>query len=121
MNATAELNLDDLTRRLGEVRDRLIRTRRDDFPAIYRLKKEQDRLRRLAKAYAADADEYRSTDDLLAELQSRRDAMEQIRRESVYVEGTAEVNIEMHTARGTTSLAQRISHLEDILTARGVL
>lgn len=120
MNATDELSLNDLTRQLGAVRDQLLRTRRDDFPEVYRLKKEQDRLRRLAKKFAADSDDYRTSEDLMAELTTRREALERIRRESVYVGGTAEVNIEMHNARGTTSLTQRISHLEDILTKRGL-
>jgi hypothetical protein len=121
MEAAGGLTLDGLTRQLAAVRDRLLHLAADDFAGKYRVKVEQDRLRNLARAFASDADAYRSSKDLLAELDSRKQALETIRREMVYLGEGAKVNIEMRAARGTDQLVQRIAHLETILQERGNL
>ena len=116
-----ELTLDDLIRRLAAVRDRLLSLAPDDFAGKYRVKLEQDRLRNLAKPFSRDPDSSRSSDDLLAELDSRKQALETIRREMVYLGDGAKVNIEMRAALGTDNLVRRIAHLESILKRRGAL
>ncbi len=121
MEVAGELTLDGLTRQLGAVRIRLLQLAPDDFAGKYRVKVEQDRLRNLARAFARDTDGYRPSKDLLAELDSRNQALETIRREMVYVGAAAKVNIEMRAARGTDQLVQRIAHLETILKERGDL
>jgi hypothetical protein len=57
----------------------------------------------------------------LAELDSRKQALETIRREMVYLGDGAKVNIEMRAARGTDNLVRRIAHLESILKGRGAI
>ncbi len=121
MEVAGELTLDSLTRQLGAVRIRLAQLAPDDFAGKYRVKVEQDRLRNLARAFARDTDAYRPSKDLLAELDSRNQALETIRREMVYLGAAAKVNIEMRAARGTDQLVQRIAHLETILKERGDL
>ncbi|MCH8984720.1 MAG: hypothetical protein IH943_11590 [Acidobacteria bacterium] len=52
---------------------------------------------------------------------SRKQALQTIRREMIYLGEGARVNIEMRAARGTEQLVQRIAHLETILEQRGDL
>lgn len=118
MNSTAELTLDELTRQLAAVRERMLQLARDDFAARYALQLEHDRLRRRARVFASDSDKYRSTASLRAELETRRQALETIRRDMVPQRHSAVVNIEMRSARGIDHLVQRIAHLEEVLEER---
>jgi len=52
---------------------------------------------------------------------SRKQALQTIRREMIYLGEGAKMNIEMRAARGTDQLVQRIAHLETILKERGDL
>ena len=75
----------------------------------------------LARVFASDADACRPSKTLLAELDSRKQALQTFRREMIYLGERAKMNIEMRAARGTDQLVQRIAHLETILEERGDL
>ena len=121
MEVAGELTLDSLTRQLGAVRVRLLQLAPDDFAGKYRAKVEQDRLRNLARAFARDTDAYRASKDLLAELDSRRSALDSIRRQAVCLWSGGEMNQAMRAAAGQDGLVQRIACLETILKERGDL
>ena len=116
-----QLTLDDLTLQLAEIRDRLLQTAPDDFAGKYRLKREQDRLRSQAKVFVRDRDAFRTSKDLLAELEVKRSSLEAINKQMIYLREGVEANIAMRAAAGTDTLIQRIEHLETVLKERGVL
>jgi hypothetical protein len=121
MKVIGEPALDDLNRQLATIQDRLLELAPDDFAEKYRLKREQDRLRRRTRQYARDPDAGRPSEDLLAELDARRLALDASRKQMLCLWSGVQINLAMRTASGADQLIQRTAHLETILKERGDL
>lgn len=121
MDVIGKPALDDLNRQLATIQDRLLGLAPDDFAEKYRLKREQDHLRGLTRQYAQDRDAYRPSEDLLAELDVRRSALDATRRQMLCLGDGVKINLAMKAASGADELTQRIAHLETTLKERGGL
>ncbi len=125
---------DEISRRLAEIDEELWSLDAGDFTTKYELQKERDRLRAIVRS-EVDRDADRSTEDLLAELESRRKALTQIQKSMVNSAGMSgggdgssagpadgvRLNTGIVAATGAQELSQRISKLETLLTKRGAL
>jgi len=132
-----ELTLEELNRRLAAIQDRLLELADDDFAEKFQLQKERDRLRDLAGRFAQDRDARRSTEELVAELEARRSALEAFRKQMTEGakfasagltpgawEGPADstaINEAMKGAHDVEELMRRIAELEEVLVSRGEL
>ena len=120
INGIAEPTLDDLIQQLARIQDRLLELEPDDYSEKYRLT-EQDRLRKRTRQYARDRDAGRSSEDLLAELDERRLALDATRRQMLYLSSGAQIDLAIREANATDQLIQRTAVLETILRERGDL
>ena len=128
---------DAVSRRLAEIQDELLDLEPSEFKARYELQKERDGLRDLVRGHF-DTDAGRSTEDLLAELAAREEALEQIQESMVNSAGMSggggaetgsyagpadglNLNTEILASSGAMELSQRIARLRTILTERGAL
>jgi peptidoglycan hydrolase CwlO-like protein len=129
--------IEELNRRLGEIQDQLLALDPSDFAEKHRLKTEQDRLRNLAADYRQDRDTHRTSEDLLAELKAREQALDAFRKKLPEAakaasaglgpgawEGPGDIqrlNEGIKSAHGIEELTQRIAKLQAILKERGDL
>ncbi|MCH7583106.1 MAG: hypothetical protein IIC72_10785 [Acidobacteria bacterium] len=105
----------------------------EDFDEQYKLHVERDRLRKMTRQYAEDRDANRSSEDLSAELEARKSALDAIRKRMISSAAQAgggtgafegpgdglKINRAMISATGADKLMQRIARLETILKERG--
>lgn len=100
------------------------------------MKTEQDRLRKLTRQYAQDPDANRSSEDLMAELDPRKSALEVFGKQMEESAKMASaglgagsggpgdasiINAKMKSAHNINEQTQRIARLETILKERGDL
>lgn len=127
-------DLDSINRELAEVVDALNATPRDDFAARHALRTRQDKLRALAAEYWVDADEQRSTEDLLRELRAREsqlgaihgDMMEQVAQSAgggpggggLTAAAEGALGAKGLEAAGASIIKARVARLREILDAR---
>lgn len=129
-------SVEEINRRLADIQDRLLALAPDQYAEKYELQLVRDRLRDLARS-TEDLDSRRSTPNLRAELEARREELERLQKSMVSsagmhgggglsgaYEGPADgvkLNTEIIAATGADRLAARISRLESILADRGAL
>lgn len=130
-------NLDDVTRRLAEIQDRLLALADDARTERFELLKERDRLRDLAAEFRVDYDAQRTDADLLSELaalRSRLTAVERNRIDMVQQSGSSaesgygaaeslggvELNQQADIAQGLPEIRSRIGRVKGVLADRGV-
>jgi hypothetical protein len=130
-------SVEGINRRLGEIQDQLLDLEQNDFAARYELQLERDQLRDMVRSNF-DRDAERSTDDLLGELEARRNALKRIQRSMVNSAGMSggggdgvgsfegpgdglKLNSALIEGTGAKELSQRIARLETILTERRAL
>jgi hypothetical protein len=130
-------DLEDVTRKLAEVQDRLLALSDEAFAERYELLKERDRLRDMAAEFRVDFDAERSSDDLLAELASLRSRLAAAERQRIDIvqqsgggtEGSAagadgwggvQLNQQIDAANALGNVQARIGRIKGILIDRGI-
>jgi hypothetical protein len=129
-------DIGDLTAKLAAIQRKLLDLPDDAFAERYELRKEQDVLRLQAKAFAADLDTDRPTEDLLHELSSLRAQMKGIERQRIDLVvqagssgaassemgnlGGVAINRGIDEAMGLPKIKARIGLIKGILVDRGV-
>jgi hypothetical protein len=129
-------DIGDLTAKLAAIQRKLLDLPDDAFAERYELRKEQDVLRLQAKAFAADLDKDRPTEDLLHELSSLRAQMKGIERQRIDLVvqagssgaassemgnlGGVAINRGIDEAMGLPKIKARIGLIKGILVDRGV-
>jgi hypothetical protein len=129
-------DLDDVTRKLAEVQDRLLGLPDEAHAERYELLQERDRLRALAAEFRVDFEARRTDADLLAELAALRSRLAAVERDRIDMVGQSggslsagpgadgwggvQLNEQIDDAQGVGPLRERIGRIKGILTDRGV-
>ena len=130
------MTAEDITRELADIQKQLIELPDDAFAERYRLRTRQDELRAIVRSTDNPYDADRSTDELLAELQSLRMQMKEIERQRIDLVaqagsggsstgemgnlGGVQINKAIGDSMGLDRIKGRIGVIKGILSDRGV-
>ena len=130
------MTAEDITRELADIQKQLIELPDDAFAERYRLRTRQDELRAIVRSTDNPYDADRSTDELLAELQSLRMQMKKIERQRIDLVaqagsggsstgemgnlGGVQINKAIGDSMGLDRIKGRIGVIKGILSDRGV-